>query len=96
MNGLFEVARVDFLEGQTGPEVFTKLPSGVWEKGHFYRKKGMIPARGEFVLRNSNGRNQKEFKMSAKITIDKGIILEMTHPKFKKWWVLNSTSSDEL
>ena len=30
------------------------------------------------------------------ITIDKGIILEMTHPKFKKWWVLNSTSSDAI
>ncbi|MBG09183.1 MAG: hypothetical protein CME68_10520 [Halobacteriovoraceae bacterium] len=96
LEGLFEVTKVDFLEGQTGPEVFTKLPSGKWEKGHFYRKKGMIPARGEFVLRNPMNRNSKEFKMSAKITIDKGIILEMTHPKFKKWWVLNSTSSDGI
>ena len=96
LDGLFEITRLDFLEGQTGPEVFTKTPSGTWEKGHFYRKKGMIPARGEFVLRNPIGRDSKEFKMSAKITVDKGIVLEMTHPKFKKWWVLNSTSSDGL
>ena len=59
LEGLFEVTRGDFLEGQTGPEVFTKLPSGFWGKGHFYRKKGMLPARGEFVLKGSRGPRSK-------------------------------------
>jgi len=96
LEGLFEVTRGDFIEGQTGPEVFTKLPTGQWERGYFYRKKGMLPARGEFVLRNLRGPHSKGFKMAAKVTVDKGITLEMIHPKFKKWWVLNSSSSNNL
>ncbi|MEE2744414.1 MAG: hypothetical protein VYD54_10925 [Bdellovibrionota bacterium] len=97
LKGIFEVTRPDFIEAQTGPEVFTKWPNGAWGKGYFYKKKGMIPARGEFLL-HARGprRRQKEFRLPAKITIDKGITLEMVHPSFKKWWVLNSSSSDSV
>jgi hypothetical protein len=89
LKGLFDVTRPELIEAQTGPGVFTKWP--MWRKGHFYRKKGMVPSRGTLTLMKRNPHGLKVFKMAAKISINKGITLEMAHPDFKKWWVLTGT-----